>query len=154
MDPWWSWMDLGPLPKENEDVSELENILPDGWPLPSGYSNGVLAPAGSRALHVAGQIAWNEERAIVGAGDFAAQFAQALDNVIAVVRAAGGEPAHIASMTIYVTDKRQYLDAVGAVGAAWMSRCGKHYPAMALLEVAGLLEEGALVEIAAVAHIS
>ena len=147
-------MDLGLLPKENEDVSELENILPDSWPRPSGYSNGVLTPAGSRALHVAGQIAWNEERALVGAGDFAAQFAQALENVIAVVRTAGGEPAHIASMTIYVTDKRQYLDAVGAVGAAWMSRCGKHYPAMALLEVADLLEEGALVEIAAVAHIS
>ena len=154
MDPWWSWMDLDPLPKENEDVSELENILPDGWPRPSGYSNGVLAPAGSRALYVAGQIAWNEERSLVGAGDFAAQFAQALENVIAVVRTAGGEPAHIASMTIYVTDKRQYLDAVSAVGAAWMSRCGKHYPAMALLEVADLLEEGALVEIAAIAHIS
>ena len=147
-------MDLGLLPKENEDVSELENILPDGWPRPLGYSNGVLAPVGSRALYVAGQIAWNEERALVGAGDFAAQFAQALENVIAVVRAAGGEPAHIASMTIYVTDKRQYLEAVVAIGAAWMSRCGKHYPAMALLEVADLLEEGALVEIAAVAHIS
>ena len=89
MDPWWSWMDLGPLPKENEDVSELEKILPDGWPRPLGYSNGVLAPVGSRALYVAGQIAWNEERALVGAGDFAAQFAQALENVIAVVRAAG-----------------------------------------------------------------
>ena len=154
MVPWWSWMDLNLLAMENEDVSKLENILPDGWLRPSGYSNGMLAPAGSRALHVAGQIAWDIERALVGAGDFAAQFAQALENVIAVVRAAGGEPADIASMTIYVTDKRQYLDAVSAIGSAWSSRCGKHYPAMALLEVADLLEEGALVEIAAVAHIS
>ena len=91
MDPWWSWMDLGPLLKENEHVSQLENVLPDGWPRPSGYSNGVLAPAGSRALHVAGQIAWDTERALVGEGDFAAQFAQALENVIAIVRTAGGE---------------------------------------------------------------
>jgi len=147
-------MDLRLPPSENESVSELENVLPEGWPRPSGYSNGVVAPAGSRALHVAGQIAWDTERQLVGAGDFAAQFTQALDNVIAVVRAAGGEPAHIASMTVYVTSKRQYLDALGAVGSTWTSRCGKHYPAMALVEVADLLEEGALVELAAVAHLS
>jgi len=146
-------MDLGTPPKENERVSEQEIILPEGWPRPAGYSNGVVAPAGSRALHVAGQIAWDTERELVGAGDFAAQFAQALDNVIAVVNAAGGEAAHVASMTVYVTDKRQYLDALPAVGAAWTSRCGKHYPAMALLEVADLLEAGALVEISAVAYL-
>ena len=146
-------MDLDLLRGENELVSELEIVLPEGWPRPAGYSNGVVAPAGSRALHVAGQVAWDAERQLVGAGDFAAQFAQALDNVIAVVRAAGGEAAHIASMTVYVTDKRQYLDALGAVGATWTSRCGKHFPAMALVQVADLLEEGALVELAAVAHL-
>ncbi len=146
-------MDLGTPPIENEGVSEHEIIQPEGWPRPVGYSNGVVAPAGSRALHVAGQVAWDTEREIVGAGDFAVQFAQALDNVIAVVRAAGGEAAHIASMTVYVTDKRQYLDALAAIGAAWTSRCGKHYPAMALVEVADLLEEGALIEISAVAHL-
>ena len=146
-------MELDLLPGENSCVSELEIILPEGWPRPAGYSNGVVAPAGSRALHVAGQIAWDGERQLVGAGDFAAQFAQALENVIAIVRAAGGEAAHIASMTVYVTDKRQYLDALGAVGAIWTARCGKHYPAMALLEVADLLEEGALLELAAVAYL-
>jgi len=146
-------MDLERLPKENERVSELDIILPDGWPRPAGYSNGVVAPEGSRALHVAGQIAWDAQRELVGAGDFAAQFAQALDNVIAVVRAAGGEAAHVASMTVYVTDKRQYLDALQAVGATWTGRCGKHYPAMALVEVADLLEEGALVELSAVAYL-
>jgi enamine deaminase RidA (YjgF/YER057c/UK114 family) len=146
-------MELARLPVENERMSELEIILPEGWPRPAGYANGVVAPAGSRALHVAGQIAWDAERQLVGAGDFAAQFAQALDNVIAVVRAGGGEAAHIACMTVYVTDKRQYLDALGAVGASWTSRCGRHYPAMALVEVAGLLEEGALIEIAAVAYL-
>ena len=146
-------MDLGTPPKENERVSEHEIILPEGWPIPQGYSNGVVAPAGSRALHVAGMIAWDTERELVGAGDFAAQFAQALDNVIAVVRAAGGEVAHVASMTVYVTDKRQYLDALQAVGATWTGRCGKHFPAMALVEVADLLEEGALVELSAVAYL-
>mgnify|MGYP001185402289 FL=1 len=146
-------MDLETSPEENEHVSEQEIILPEGWRRPRGYSNGVLAPAGSRALHVAGQIAWDAEETLVGPGDFAAQFAQALDNVVTVVRAAGGEPAHVATMTVYVTDKRQYLDALPAVGAAWTSRCGKHYPAMALVEVADLLEEGALVEISAVAYL-
>jgi enamine deaminase RidA (YjgF/YER057c/UK114 family) len=146
-------MDLDLLRVENESVSELEIILPEGWPRPAGYSNGVVAPAGSRTLHVAGQVAWDAERELVGAGDFAAQFSQALDNVIAVVNAAGGEAAHIASMTVYVTDKRQYLDALGAVGATWTNRCGKHFPAMALVQVADLLEEGALVELAAVAHL-
>ena len=102
---------------------------------------------------MAGQVAWDAERELVGAGDFAAQFAQALDNVIAVVNAAGGEAAHIASMTVYVTDKRQYLDALGAVGATWTNRCGKHFPAMALVQVADLLEEGALVELSAVAYL-
>lgn len=102
-------------------------------------------------LFVAGQIAWDENHRLVGAGDFAAQFAQALRNVVAVVQAAGGWPDHIVRMTIYVVDKRQYLAKSAEVGAAWREIVGKHYPAMALVQVADLLEDGALVEIEAVA---
>jgi enamine deaminase RidA (YjgF/YER057c/UK114 family) len=129
----------------------LEMIRPEGWPRPSGYSDGVLAPAGARLLFVAGEVAWDERQALVGGDDMAAQFRQALANVCAVVRAAGGEPRHLASMTVFVTDKSRYIAARAEVGAAWRAVVGKHVPAMALVEVKGLVEPGALVEIQAVA---
>jgi enamine deaminase RidA (YjgF/YER057c/UK114 family) len=105
---------------------------------------------GGRMLFVAGQIGWDAESRIVS-DDFAAQFAQALDNVLDVVREAGGAPEHIGRFTIFVTDKKTYLAAAKAVGVAYRERMGKHYPAMSLVEVADLLEEGALVEIEATA---
>ncbi len=111
----------------------------------------MLAPAGARILFVAGQIGWDGDRKLVGPGDFAAQFAQALRNVVAVVRAAGGSPEHIARVTLYVTDKREYVAAREAIGAAWREIIGRHYPAMAMVEVSGLLEPGALLEIEATA---
>ncbi|HLE85162.1 MAG TPA: RidA family protein [Thermoanaerobaculia bacterium] len=120
---------------------------------PRGYSNGVLAPAGGRALHVAGQVAWDGAQRIA-CSDFPGQFARALENVLAVVRAAGGRPEHLVEMTLYVTDRREYLAAAGAGGAlgeAYRRLMGRHYPAMALVEVAGLLEPEAKVEIQAVA---
>lgn len=128
-------------------------ILPPGWPRPSGFANGILAPANARTLYVAGQIAWDEKHTIVGPGDFLAQFRQALANVVTVVKAAGGEPKHLASLTVYVTDSSRYVEAVKAVGDVWRALVGRHYPAMALVEVKGLLEPGALVEIQAVAAI-
>ena len=129
----------------------LEIVQPEGWDRPRGYSNGMLGAAGARPLHVAGQIAWNAQQELVGAGDFAVQFRQALENVVAVVRTAGGQPTDLASLTIYVTDKRQYIEAAQGVGAAYRELMGKHFPTMALVQVADLLEEGALVEIQAVA---
>jgi enamine deaminase RidA (YjgF/YER057c/UK114 family) len=131
----------------------LEPVDPAAWKAPKGYSNGMLAPAGARVLFVAGQIAWDAEQQLVGAGDFESQFRQALENVVAVVRTAGGAPEHLGQLTIYVTDKRQYLEALRGVGAAWREVVGRHFPAMALVEVADLLEEGALVEIQATAAI-
>ena len=130
---------------------KLSAIEPPGWPRPKGYSDGMLAPAGARILFVAGQIGWDGDRKLVGPGDFAAQFAQALRNVVAVVRAAGGSPEHIARVTLYVTDKREYVAAREAIGAAWREIIGRHYPAMAMVEVSGLLEPGALLEIEATA---
>ena len=135
-----------PIHEKSSDASSIEVIQPEGWAAPKGYANGMLAPAGARLLAIAGQIAWNAECHLVEGG-CAAQFRQALANVVAVLRAAGGEPAHLISITIYVTDKRAYLDATREIGAAWRELIGRHYPAMALVEVADLLEDGAQVEI-------
>ena len=130
---------------------KIEAIEPAGWPRPRGYSDGIAVTGAGRLLFVAGQVAWDERQRIVGAGDFAVQFAQALRNVVAVVRAAGGGPEHVVRMTAYVIDKRLYLARTAEIGAAWSAIVGKHYPAMALVQVADLLEEGALVEIEATA---
>jgi enamine deaminase RidA (YjgF/YER057c/UK114 family) len=129
----------------SEDNGGIRFVDVPGWPRPRGYSNGVVAPSG-RTLYIAGQIGWNEQQ-VFAARDFAGQFAQALDNVLAVVRAAGGRPESVVKMTVYVTDLRAYRDAARALGAVWRDRFGKHYPVMALVGVAGLVEESALLEI-------
>jgi len=117
---------------------------PLGWPRPRGYSNGM---AGSgEILAIAGQIGWDTQEVIVS-DDFAAQFRQALANVVAVVEAAGGSPEHLVSLTVYVTDKREYIAALPEVGKAYRELVGKHFPTMALLGVSELLEDRAKVEI-------
>ena len=115
---------------------------------PRGYSHGVLASG--RLLFIAGQIGWNAAGQLVG-DDFVEQFDQALANVIAVVREAGGTPESIARLTIYVTDKAEYRIAQASIGARYRVRMGKHYPAMTLVEVRALLEDAAKVEIEATA---
>lgn len=97
-------------------------------------------------LAIAGQIGWDTEEVIVS-DDFALQFRQALANVVAVVEAAGGRPEHLVSLTVYVTDKREYIAALPEVGKAYRELVGKHFPTMALLGVAELLEDRAKVEI-------
>lgn len=119
-------------------------VKPDGWLEPRGYSNGMRGRG--ELLAVAGQIAWDERGRLVGE-DFVAQFERALANVVAVVRAAGGHPTHLISLTIYVTDRAEYLGALAQVGEAYRRVMGRHYPAMALVQVAALLEQGAKVEI-------
>jgi enamine deaminase RidA (YjgF/YER057c/UK114 family) len=125
-------------------------VNPPALGRPRGYANGVLAPAGSRILFVAGQVGWDGDQRIVGPG-FVEQFERALANVLAVVAEAGGEPEHVVRLTVYVTSKREYLGHLSELGAAWRRTMGRHYPAMALVEVAGLVEDGALVEIEATA---
>lgn len=127
-------------------MSYLQPINPQSLGAPKGYSNGMLAPAGGRLLAVAGQIAWDSEQRIVS-DRFAEQFRQTLSNVVAVVNEAGGGPEHVASLTLYVVDKREYLDQLKEVGAAYRELMGKHFPAMALVEVSALLEPDAKVEI-------
>jgi enamine deaminase RidA (YjgF/YER057c/UK114 family) len=125
-----------------------KSINPDGWPRPSGYSNGVLAEG--RFLAIAGQIGWNERCELVGP-TLLAQARQALHNIVAVLAAAGGKTEHLVRMTWYVTDKEVYRAALAELGIAYREIVGPVYPAMTLVQVAGLLEEGAVVEIEATA---
>ena len=128
----------------------LEFINPESLGRPRGYANGVLAPEGGVLLFIAGQIAWDERQQIVSK-DFVAQFERALSNVLAVVREAGGAPEQIARLVIYVTDKREYCASQKEIGACWRKLLGRHFPAMALVEVKALLEDDAKVEIEGIA---
>jgi enamine deaminase RidA (YjgF/YER057c/UK114 family) len=125
-------------------------INPESLGAPRGYSNGVLTEAGGRLLFIAGQIAWNQQQQIVSA-DLVEQFDRALANVIAVVKEAGGKPEQIARLIIYVTDKNDYKKQMKEIGERYRARMGKHFPAMVLVEVAGLLEDDARIEIEGVA---
>ena len=124
-------------------------VNPSTFPKPRGYTNGVVCGPG-RTLHVAGQVAFDKDARIVSP-DFTTQFLAALDNVIDVVRAAGGGSAHIVKLVAFVTDMDKYRDAQKAIGEGWRSRMGGYYPAMSLVKVSGLIEPGALVEIEGVA---
>ena len=119
----------------------LKPVNPSTMAAPRGYSHGM-----------AGQIGWNERSEIVS-DRFVEQFDRALANVLSVVAEAGGSPASVARLTIYVVDKREYVDAQREVGARYRARMGRHYPAMTLVEVKSLLEDGAKVEIEATALI-
>ena len=125
-----------------------KNIQPKGWPRPKGYSNGVLAKG--TMLFVAGQVGWNE-REEFESDDFVRQTEQALKNIVAVLEEAGAKPAHIARMTWYVTTKEEYLGRLAEIGAVYRKVIGAVYPAMSLVQVAGLVEHGAKLEIEATA---
>lgn len=128
----------------------FEIVNPSGLGEPRGFNHGLLWPAGGRPLFVAGQTALAPSGRIEADG-FVAQFGVALDRVLAVVRAAGGEAAHIGRMTVYVTDLGEYRASRRELGVCWAERMGRHYPAMALVEVSRLVDEGARVEIEATA---
>lgn len=121
-------------------------VVVPGWPKPKGYANGVVGQG--RVLFVAGQVGWDVDERFASAS-LVEQFAQALANVVAVLRAAGGGPEHVASMTVFVTDIAAYRASLPALGAAWRAHMGKVFPAMALVAVTALVEEEAVVEIQA-----
>lgn len=121
-------------------------INPESLGTPRGYSNGALCNPGARVLFIAGQIGWDEQQQIVS-DDLVEQFDRALGNVITVVAEAGGQPATIARLVIYVTDKNEYQDRMKDIGERYRARMGKHFPAMVLIEVKGLLEDRAKIEI-------
>ena len=125
-------------------------INPEALGAPSGYANGLLAEGTGKLLFIAGQIAWDKEQRIVSV-DFVEQFDKALANVITVARAAGGGPDNIVRLVIYVTNKIEYRDRTKEVGERYRKHMGKHFPAMVLVQVAGLLDDAAQVEIEGIA---
>ena len=120
-------------------------FLPDGWPRPKGYANGVVAH-GDSIIFCGGQIGWTSDEQFEH-HDFVGQVRQALENVVAVLASAGAGPEHITRMTWYVTNRAQYLEDLAAVGGAYRDVIGKHFPAMSVVEVSALIEPEALVEI-------
>ena len=122
----------------------MQILQPPGWARPRGYSNGILARG--RLVFVAGQIGWDEQCRIQ-TDDLIAQVRQALVNVVAVLAQGGARPEHIARMTWYLTDKREYLDASRSIGEVYLEIIGAHYPAMTALEVNALIADRAKVEI-------
>jgi len=131
-------------------MQQMQVLLPPGWPRPRGYSNGVAASG--RMVFIAGMIGW-DARGNFPSDDFGEQARQALENIAAVLKESGGKPEHIVRMTWYVTDKREYLAAGKAVGAAFREVIGSYNAAMTAVQVTALIEDRAKVEIEATAVI-
>lgn len=131
----------------------MEFLQPPHWARPRGYANGVAASG--RLVFVSGMIGWDAHgrlaRGAAGESDFVAQCGQALRNIVEVLAQAQAHPAHLVRLTWYVVDRQEYLDAATALGGAYQQVIGRHYPAMSVVEVAGLVEDGARVEIEATA---
>jgi len=132
-------------------MSMMQILQPPGWARAKGFSNGIAASG--RLVFIAGQVGWT------GQGEwkersFAGQFRQALKNILEVLKEAQGRPEHIVRLTWYVLDKQEYLAALKDVGAAYRELMGRHYPAMAVVQVSGLMEDKARLEIEATAVIS
>ena len=128
----------------------MRTLQPPGWPRPRGYANGVAADAGGTLVFVAGQIGWDETGAFP-APDLPGQIRRTLQNVLAVLAEAGGRPEHVARLTWYVTDREEYVATAREIGGVYRELMGDHYPAMAVVEVAALIEAQAKVEIEATA---
>jgi enamine deaminase RidA (YjgF/YER057c/UK114 family) len=133
-------------------MSIFDVVNPRELGRPRGFSHGLLAPAGARVLFVAGQTAAAADGTIA-ARTFTQQFDACLARVLAVVESAGGNAAHVGRMTVFVTDLGEYLASREALNAVWTRRMNGHYPAMALVEVSRLVDDGAMVEIEATAAI-
>jgi enamine deaminase RidA (YjgF/YER057c/UK114 family) len=128
----------------------MKILRPPGWAAPKGYSNGIVARGA--VVFIGGQIGWNAEQRFES-DDFVSQARQALRNIVAVLAEAGGRPEHIARMTWYVVDKREYAANHRALGLAYREIIGRHYPAMTAVEVSALIEDRARVEVEATAVI-
>ncbi|PCI58989.1 MAG: enamine deaminase RidA [Kordiimonadales bacterium] len=122
----------------------MKTLLPEGWPRPSGYSNGILAEG--RMIFVAGQIGWNSH-GVFEHKDLVGQFRAAMENTIAILKAGGGAPGDVVRMTWYITDRDDYIAHLKDIGQIWRELMGKNYPAMACVVVAALIEGDAKIEI-------
>jgi enamine deaminase RidA (YjgF/YER057c/UK114 family) len=129
----------------------MKILQPPGWAKPRGFANGIAVKGGT-TVYIAGQVGFTGQGEWKEKG-FAGQFRQALQNILDVLAEAGGRPEHLVRLTWYVLDKAEYLAAVKEVGAAYRELMGRHYPAMAVLQVSGLVEDAARLEIEATAVI-
>lgn len=130
----------------------MRTLQPEGWAAPSGYSNGIAAAG--EAIFLAGQIGWDPATGEMVSEDFAAQTRQALANIVAVLAAGGATPADVVRLVWYVTDRQAYLETQREIGGVYREIFGRHFPAMSVVVVSGLLEAGARVEIEATAVIA
>lgn len=128
----------------------FEFLQPEGWTKPIGYANGVAARG--TMIFVGGQIGWNGQQQF-DCDDLPGQVRQTLENIVAVLKAGGAEPAHITQLTWYLTDKDEYLANLKEIGRAYRDVIGRHFPAMAAVQVVALVEERAKIEIQAIAVI-
>ena len=136
---------------EAEVLGTPHRILqPQGWAKPIGYSNGMEARG--RTVFIGGQIGWNGQCKFE-AHDLPGQIRQTLENIVAILAEAGAAPRHITTMTWYILDRKDYSASLKEIGAAYKATIGRHFPAMAVVQVAGLVEDEALVEIQATAVI-
>ena len=126
----------------------MKTLLPPGWPRPKGYSNGISARG--RMIFTAGVVGW-DEREFIQSYRIDGQFAQAMQNVLAILKEDGAGPEHIVRLTIYITDMQEYLSQRDELAPIWKSIMGSHYPAMALVQVTRLVSPAAKVEIEATA---
>jgi enamine deaminase RidA (YjgF/YER057c/UK114 family) len=128
----------------------MQILQPPGWARPKGFANGIAAKG--QLVFIAGQVGWTPEGKWE-ASDFAGQFRQALANILEVLAQAGGEPHHLVRLTWYVLDKQEYVGALREVGKAYRDLMGRHFPTMAVVQVGGLMEPEARLEIEATAVI-
>lgn len=131
-------------------MSVHQTLQPPGWPRPRGYANGIAARG--RMVFTAGVIGWTADEQFE-ATDFAGQFRQVVVNTLAILAEAGAEPEHIVRMTWYIVDRLEYLDCAREIGAIWRELIGRNFPAMAVVEVAGLIEPAARLEIETIAMV-
>jgi enamine deaminase RidA (YjgF/YER057c/UK114 family) len=124
--------------------SPHRTLLPPGWPRPKGYANGIVAEG--RTVWTGGVVGWDEQERFPDA-DIGGQFRRILENTRAILAEAGAGPEHIVRMTWYITDRQEYFDSLAAIGAAWREIIGRHYPAMAVVQVVALVEQAAKIEI-------
>ena len=129
----------------------MQILQPPEWARPKGFANGISVRGGT-TVYIAGQIGWTADQRFAEKS-FGGQFRQALANIVAVLAQAGGRPEHLVRLTWYVIDKQEYLDALREVGAAYRELIGRHYPTMAVVQVGGLIEPEARLEIEATAVI-
>jgi enamine deaminase RidA (YjgF/YER057c/UK114 family) len=125
-------------------MADAQALLPPGWKRPRGWSHGIL---NGGQLYIAGQFGWDPKEQAFTVADFGGQWQRALENVLAVVAAAGGSATHVTSLRIYVTDLGAYREAAAEVADGWRATFGAHFPAITMLQVAGLVEPQAIVEV-------